>query len=43
MIVLDAAILIEAKWHESVNEVWVASIPVKEVYFETKELTMIYC
>jgi hypothetical protein len=29
--VLDAAVLLEAKWTVAVNEVWIASIPPKEV------------
>jgi phosphopantetheine adenylyltransferase / dephospho-CoA kinase len=31
VIVLDAAVLLEAKWTVAVNEVWIASIPPKEV------------
>ncbi len=32
VIVLDAAVLIEAKWTVAVNEIWIASIPPKEVW-----------
>lgn len=31
IIILDAAVLIEAKWTAAVNEIWVATIPPKEV------------
>lgn len=31
IIVLDAAVLLEAKWTVAVNEIWIASIPPKEV------------
>jgi len=31
VIVLDAAVLLEAKWTVAVNEIWIASIPPKEV------------
>ncbi|CAF0990536.1 unnamed protein product [Rotaria sordida] len=30
IIVLDAAVLLEAQWTEAVNEIWIASIPPKE-------------
>jgi len=33
VIVLDAAVLLEAKWTVAVNEIWIASIPPKEVFF----------
>jgi hypothetical protein len=33
VIVLDAAVLLEAKWTVAVNEIWAASIPPKEVCF----------
>ena len=31
VIVLDAAVLLEAQWTVAANEVWIASIPPKEV------------
>ena len=31
VIVLDAAVLLEAQWTDAVNEIWIASIPLKEV------------
>lgn len=31
MVVLDAAVLLEAGWHEMVHEVWAAIIPEEEV------------
>lgn len=31
MVVLDAAVLLEADWQEMVHEVWVAIIPEEEV------------
>jgi len=32
IIVLDAAVLIEANWFVAVNEIWIATIPPKEVF-----------
>ena len=43
VIVLDAAVLLEAKWTVAVNEVWVASIPPKEVKIFIWIFSLFFC